>query len=148
MPRFLLLILVNIALACASCTHSSWQPELQVKLQSSTDANHSTATAVDIVFVYDEKLVPVLPKTSGEWFAVKSVVVSRNHSALDVIHLEVPIGLPPYTIPLPARYRQAKYISSYTNYMSAKGQSPVNLRSFECVVISLEYDQPVYIPCH
>ena len=41
----------------------------QISILARGDANLTTATAVDIVFVYDNSVDPLLPKIATDWFA-------------------------------------------------------------------------------
>lgn len=142
-----IMISILLAITLCACDLFNRQPTLQIKLESESNANSGMATAVDIVFVYDDQLVSMLPKTSTNWFMVKPVLLSNHAAVLDVLHVEVPVGMPLHHLELPARHRQAKYVISYAHYLSAKGQYPVNLTSFKCVVITLAEERPLYAEC-
>jgi type VI secretion system protein len=91
------------------------------------DANQTTATAVDVVFVYDTTIVPLLPKNAADWFAQREELKANLWNYLDVASDEVP---PAYLLPrmrLPARAAKALKVIAYANYLAAQGRAPIDL---------------------
>lgn len=144
---YCLCFLIFVGLGLCACTQLPWRHTLQIALQATNDANNSTATPVDIVFVYDENLSAWLPKTSPEWFAKKAALTSEHSSVIEIAHVEVPPGTPVQTIRLPARQQKAKAVVAFANYIDSKGQFPANLMPFKCVIITLKHDAVAYDEC-
>ncbi len=109
----------------------------QLRIVAATDANQTMATALDLVFVYDKTLIPLLPKSGPEWFAKKKSIVANQPGKFVVVSLEVPPGMV-LDAPLPKRSGQALGVFLFANYLGKDGQFPVNLTAFNSAEIRLK----------
>lgn len=137
-------ILVLLSSLLAAC--SSKPPKTEVKsiqVISTVNANQNTATALDIVFVYDPASASLLPKTGPDWFDKKPALVSGLAKAIDVVALQVPPAMT-VDVPLPKGYAKAIGVYSYANYLEAAGQPMGNLTPYKQPVIRLTPDNIIY----
>lgn len=108
-----------------------------IRVIADARANAYSATALDVVFVYDAAALAALPKTGPAWFAADNGLTGAFPGALDVVRLEVP---PAYAldVQLPARHRKAIRVLVYANYIPAAGQYPIDLTALTRAVIHLK----------
>lgn len=109
----------------------------QLRIVAEPDANQTMATAVDLVFVYDKTLIPLLPKSGPEWFAKKKSIIANQPGNFVVVSLEVPPGMV-VDAPLPKRSGQPLGAFLFANYLGKDGQFPVNLTAFTGAEIRLK----------
>lgn len=114
-----------------------------IQLVAEVNANQNTATAIDIVFVYNNNAVALLPKTGPEWFAQKAALMLSMASNIEVVSLQVP----PATLvnaSLPLQHEKAIGVYSFVNYVSTDGQAIGNLTMYKDMVIWLTPDNVLY----
>jgi len=109
----------------------------QLQVIADADANQTTATALDLVFVYDKTAIPLLPKSGPEWFAKKRSIVANQPGNFDVVSLEVPPGMI-VEAPLPKRSSRSVGAFIFANYLAKDGQYPVNLTTYASAEIHLK----------
>jgi type VI secretion system protein len=109
----------------------------QLRIVAEPDANQYAAAAVDLVFVYDKTLIPLLPKSGPEWFAKKKSIIANQPGNFVVVSLEVPPGMI-VDAPLPKKSGQPMGAFLFANYIGKDGQFPVNLTSFTAAEIRLK----------
>lgn len=109
----------------------------QLQVIAEADANQTTATALDLVFVYDKTAIPLLPKSGPEWFSKKKSIVASQPGNFDVVSLEVPPGMI-IDAPLPKRSNRSVGAFIFANYLSRDGQFPVNLTTYTSAEIHLK----------
>lgn len=103
-------------------------------------ANRDSATALDVIFVYDSKVLSLLPASGPAWFSQKDGLANTLGTAVDIVTLQVP---PPYRlvgVDLPARYRHAIRVVAYANYLAPAGQAPIDLTTYKNVTLTLQAD--------
>ncbi len=108
----------------------------QIKVVAEINANQSSATQIDIVFVYDNTATALLPKTGPEWFDKKSALLAGAADSMDVVSLQVP----PATIAnvsLPGRHGKALGVYVFANYLTPAGQAVSNISPYKNVTIWL-----------
>lgn len=113
-----------------------------INVVGEVQANTNSATALDIVFVYDSKVIDLLPATGPDWFDKKQALMKGLATGIEVLSLEVP----PMTLVnpgLPARASKAVGVYSYVNYLTAAGQPKCNLTPYKSMVIWLTPDTVV-----
>lgn len=115
----------------------------QLRIVAEADANQTMATALDLVFIYDKTLIPLLPKSGPEWFAKKKSIVANQPGNYVVVSLEVPPGMV-VDAPLPKRSGQALGVFLFANYLGKEGQFPVNLSTFSSAEIRLKANSIEY----
>ena len=134
---FFMLLTMGLLSACSLLNffgHST--PLKKIQVIAEINANQNTATAIDVVFVYDDATVSVLPKTSPEWFAKKTTLMLSLATHIEVASLQVP----PATladVELPANHSKAVGVYSYINYVDISGQAVGNLTPYKTMNIWL-----------
>jgi type VI secretion system protein len=142
MKRTFLLTLLVLLAACSSSPPKTRVRSVQVVAE--VNANQNTATALDIVFVYDTTSASMLPKSGPDWFDKKAGLVSGLANAIDVVALQVPPAMT-VAVPLPKKYKKAIGVYSYANYLEAAGQPMGNITPYKTATIRLKPDSIVYI---
>lgn len=112
-----------------------------MKIVAFEDANQNMATEVDLVFVYQETLMALMPKKSPDWFRNKRELMLSGAGNLDVVSLEVPPNFVIDPVQLPERSRDAVLVTVYANYRALAGQAAVNLTALEGAVLRLKNKQ-------
>lgn len=145
MNRVLVLVLVALLAGCTTVKKWVYGDPLPAEVKSvrvvaELGANGDSATALDLVFVYDASALPVLPKTGPEWFAGKRALQANLATAIDVVPLEVPPATVIAAAPLPRRHGKAIAVYAYPNYVAAAGQAVGNLTPFKRPTVRLMPD--------
>lgn len=114
-----------------------------IQVNAEIGANQNTATALDIVFVYDDNAVALLPKTGPEWFAKKAALTLSMATAIAVVSLQMPPATLT-TVHLPAGHSKAIGVYCFVNYFSVAGQAVSNLTPYKTMEISLTPNNVIY----
>jgi type VI secretion system protein len=114
-----------------------------IDIVADPQANQSSATELDIVFVYDSASAALLPKTGPDWFAKKWDLLAGLANGVDVINVGLPPGMH-WRPALPGRHAKAVAVYSYANYLAPKGQPVGNLTPYRQLTIKLLPDTIVY----
>lgn len=121
-------------------------PLRHLSVVAEVGANQDTATALEIVFVYDAKVAEALPKTAPEWFANRQALLDDLSQSMEA----VAVGLPPasaYELPFPPHHHRAVRVYGYANYIPAQGQQVLDLTNFRCVLLRLQPQTVSRRPC-
>lgn len=110
----------------------------QITVVAKADANKTSATAVDMVFIYDEKVPDLLPKDAAAWFAQRDELHANLWKYLDIASLEVPPAYIVDAVTLPERYSTAIKVVAYANYLNKKGRKVIDLTTFKHAQLTLE----------
>ncbi|KGI78272.1 hypothetical protein [Oleiagrimonas soli] len=102
------------------------------------DANADSATALDLVFVYDKTAAGLLPKTAPEWFGKKGNLVNGLGTSADIVSLQVTPASVVDPVKLPKRHGKAIAVYGFAGYLSPSGQGRVDLTGFKHPTIWLE----------
>jgi len=108
-----------------------------LRVAAQPGANMNAATALDIVFVYDQTAVALLPKTGPAWFADKAALQSGLGQSADVVSLQVPPAMLIGAVKLPKRAGKALVVYGFANYLAKDGQARVDLTRYHRPVIWL-----------
>jgi len=101
-------------------------------------ANQGLATAIDVVFVYEQNVVPILPGSAPAWFTAKETGFTNTlGTAVDIVSLQVPAPFRLESVELPARLKHAIRVIAYANYVGVAGRAPINLTNFRKVTLTL-----------
>lgn len=119
----------------------------QVQVFAREGLNDDNATALDLVFAYNDAAVALLPKTSPQWFANKDALLAGLGPAIEVVELQMVPTSEVLNAPLPARHRHAVAVFSYANYLAAGGQAQGQLTAYHCVLVSMEPRAVLYDKC-
>lgn len=137
MRRPLRLLLPVLACLLAACSSGPPKTRLRgIEVAAALGANANTATALDVVFVFDPAALPLLPKTGPEWFEHKAALAGGLANAIEVVSVQVPPAAA-LTLPLPARHARAIGVYSFANYVAPAGQPVANLTPFRQVTLRL-----------
>lgn len=141
MKALVLPALLALLAACSSSPPKTAVKSIQVLAE--INANRNTATALDVVFVYDAASAGMLPKTGPGWFDKKAALVNGLAKSIDVVPLQVPPAMT-VKVPLPEKHSKAIGVYSYANYLEAAGQPMGNLTPYKHITIRLTPDNIVY----
>jgi type VI secretion system protein len=122
-------------------------PLKELRVVTLAGANSNSATALDIVFVYDDLTLTLLPKTGPEWFANKTALLAATTLSVDVLSLQVQPDWALDGVTLPKRHKEAVAVYSYANYISAGGQPVGKLTPYKCVQLMLGATAVAYVDC-
>jgi type VI secretion system protein len=100
-------------------------------------ANLDSATALDLVFVYDPASTALLPKTGPAWFAQKAALLNGLGRNADVVSLQLPPATVVDSVALPARGSKAIAVLGFANYLAPDGQGRIDLSRSSAPVIWL-----------
>lgn len=88
-----------------------------IGLQVMFDTQLEHALSVDIVFVYDENLLPLLfAADAGQWFQERAGYLTRYGTQMDVIHREIVPGYSEFIRALPNNHSDAKAVFAFAYY--------------------------------
>jgi type VI secretion system protein len=131
-----------LAVVLAACGTPPARVE-RITVVADSAANQNSATALDIVFVYDRVIVALLPRSGPDWFDRKHELLAGLASGIDVVQVELPPGMMLRPV-LPARHAKAIAVYSFANYIAPEGQLIGNLTPYRDMTIKLMPDTIVY----
>ncbi|WP_113064928.1 hypothetical protein [Oleiagrimonas sp. MCCC 1A03011] len=102
------------------------------------DANADSATALDLVFVYDKTAMALIPKTSPDWFKKKASLRNGLGTSADVVSLQVTPASMVDAVKLPKRHGKAVAVYAFAGYLSPSGQGRIDLTGYKHPTIWLE----------
>jgi type VI secretion system protein len=108
-----------------------------VRVVAQPGANLDSATALDLVFVYDSSGTALLPKTGPAWFAQKASLLNGLGRNADVVPLQLPPATVVDRVDLPDRRAKAIAVYGFANYLPPGGQGRLDLTRFREPVIWL-----------
>lgn len=114
-------LIIALGVCLTSCTND-FLPELSldtVSIYTDTDANENSATAVDLVIVYDQELEKSLGKLSAaKYFSSSKQLLLDNPTLLDIWHWELVPGqiVQDFTPPQEQGDAYAAYV--FANYLT------------------------------
>jgi type VI secretion system protein len=100
-------------------------------------ANLDSATALDLVFVYDNASTALLPPTGPAWFAQKASLLNGLGRTADVVALQLPPAMVIGRVALPDRHAKAVAVYGFANYLAPDGQGRLDLTRYREPVIWL-----------
>lgn len=143
-----LLIAITFAFVTACSTIKKLNPWraptttlASVRVAAPPGANLDSATALDMVFVYDKNSIALLPKTGPEWFAQKQALLNGLGPSIEVVSLQVPPATVVDPVRLPKRAGDAVAVYGFADYLSADGQARFDITQFRHAVIWLAATQ-------
>lgn len=113
----------------------------EIAVVAEPTANQNSATALDIVFVYENELVKQLPDTGPKWFQARAQWQQQYPQQFEWVSLQIPPGQQVKQVTLPDRASDAQYIVGFANYLTEQGQYPFNLTPLKQVQIRLQADR-------
>lgn len=102
-------------------------------LQVSADpqANQGSATALDIVVVYDAAAVARLPGTGPEWFRQRAALQKALATAIEVRSLQVPAAYPAFQVALPTHISSAVAVLAFADFVAEDGWPAITLTPYK-----------------
>ena len=137
---------VTAACAGPGGTSLPWSTGRQIQIEALPGANEDSPVRVDILLVYSETVLAVVPKTAPEWFAGRAVLQHGFADDLAVVSMEL-VPATTSAVPLPKRHGKPVAVLSFADYRGADGQSVGDLTRFECVRITLGAAKASYAAC-
>jgi type VI secretion system protein len=145
-PRITAIMLASslmVAGLLAGCSSQSFSIPLtsakaalkELRVNALLNANSNTATALDVVIVYDKTALPLLPKTGPEWFARKAELLTELTGRIKLVSIQAPPGIA-MTVPLPAREGMLQALA----YAAYEKQPVANLSAYRCALILIGSD--------
>lgn len=128
-----------LLIASAGC---SWFGPTRTALRGVTvvaqnAANNATATAIDLVFVYDASATALLPRTGPDWFAHRAALLPSLGPKVEAVSVQLPPNQSAAPVPMPARYKKALVVYCYVNFVAPAGQGVADLTQYKRVTITL-----------
>lgn len=113
-----------------------------IRVECTSDCNRNTPVAMDILFIHDNKIAPLLAALNGpEWFIRKQELMMRYDNELGLANLEiVPLSVID-RVSLPKNHKKAVSVLLFANYLSGKGQFVAELGHFKALNIRLERER-------
>ena len=108
-----------------------------LRVAATPGANLDSATALDLVFVYDKANIAMLPKTGPDWFAQKASLLNGLGRSIDIVSLQVPPATVIDPVTLPSRSGKAVAVYAFANYLAKDGQARSDVTGFHHAVIWL-----------
>ena len=94
-------------------------------------ANQGSATALDIVVVYDSAALARLPGTGPEWFRQRAALQKALATAIEVNSLQVPAAYPAFQVQLPSGVSSSVAVLAFANYVAEDGWPAITLTPFK-----------------
>ncbi len=146
-------VLVCLTTLLGGCALGKWagivplNPLKTLEVVAQVGANQDTATAIDIVWVFDSTALAALPKTGPLWFANKAALQANLATSLAVVSLEVAPASALQSVPLPAKHGKAIAVLAFANTLAVAGQAVGTLTPFKCALITLAPASVAYAAC-
>lgn len=112
-----------------------------ITVESDLNSNMDTPVAIDIVFINDDSITPLLAGLNGPtWFADKHALLKRYEKQINIVSLEVvPLSFI-QKLALPKDKKKAKSVLMFANYRSTNGQFIANISQYKKLKIHLLFD--------
>lgn len=108
-----------------------------VFIQSRLDYNAILITGVDIVFVYDQQTLDIMPDNKADWYSGKRSFMEQAGDAADVVSIFVPQGFDSTMAILPERRDQALKVFVYGQH-DASDVAPVDITGMTDVLVEID----------
>lgn len=134
--KFLLLLILLFSFSAISGVSSINSLE-DITIISDVDSNKTSATSMDIVFIYDSSLYSILPLKSADWFLEKEALIASVGDSFDILSFQIPPGSKLETLEFPSRHKKAINIIFYSNFYSSSEQEAYSLSNFKHAKVML-----------
>lgn len=137
---------VLVSAAVAGC---SWFGPPTAKLReltivAETDANRASATALDLVFVYDSPTLAALPRTGPDWFQHRAALETALGPKIGVRSVQLPPNQTLGPLRMNSHETDALAVYCYVNFVAPAGQGVADLTSYKAMRIRLTPDSVAY----
>lgn len=131
-----LFVAVLMSTGCA-LFHGNRLDVRHISVVADDDANQGMATALDIVFIYDDDFVRTLPTESSDWFSDRFRWIHLNPEEIDVTHLELPPGRTIQKVDLPKGYKKSIAVLVYASHLFPGGRIRLDITGLASPVIRI-----------
>jgi|SRR5947209_8711827 len=114
-----------------------------IRVVADSNANSNSATALDIVFVYDAAAAARLPKSGPAWFAQRGALARSLGGAIEIVTLQIPPGYQT-SVSLPAKHAKAIRVLSFADFLTPRGQAAGDLTRYKNLTIRLTASDILY----
>ena len=152
-PTLVLVLMLMLVPGLSGCSAARWlgllplNPLTEVQVVAAADANQGSATAIDLVFVYDSTTQAALPRTGPAWFAAKAALQVGLGSGIDVVSVEIPPATTLAPVALPGRHGKAIAVLAFANAIPVAAQPVAALTAYACARILVDAQATRYQPC-
>ncbi|QDQ28508.1 hypothetical protein FNU76_20285 [Chitinimonas arctica] len=118
----------------------------QLRVVAEADANQDSAIRLDLVLVYQQGALSMLPDTAPAWFERKQALLDGMPAGIEVLQLELPPATLIERVALPAGIKRALHVRVYADHRNPKGQHVVELGTSRSVELRLRADDMRFQP--
>jgi hypothetical protein len=128
--------LITLLTLLQTAAHAA-TPLESISVQSRLDPNAILITEIDVVFIYDEALLPQVPTSKRAWYGNKRNFTRSAGAGLDVVNLFIPQGFDSDSLTLPARKAEALKVLVFAYHDSAEA-TPADITALTTVQIEID----------
>lgn len=107
-----------------------------VFVQSTLDYNAILITEVDVVFVYSEAALAMIPDTKSAWYGNKRQLLESSGDSIDVVNLFIPQGFDSSMLSLPDRRGEALKVFVFGQH-DVSTRAPIDISAMENVQVEI-----------
>lgn len=107
-----------------------------VFVQSTLDYNAILITEVDVVFVYSEDALAMIPDTKSAWYGNKRQLLESSSESIDVVNLFIPQGFDSSMLSLPERRGEALKVFVFGQH-DVSTRAPIDISAMENVQVEI-----------
>jgi hypothetical protein len=130
------LLISTLFLALSGLSSNSWAEVRSVFVQSTLDYNAILITEVDVVFVYSEEALAMIPNTKSAWYGGKRQLLESSGDSIDVVNLFIPQGFDSSMLSLPERRGEALKVFVFGQH-DVSTRAPIDISAMENVQVEI-----------
>jgi hypothetical protein len=130
------LLISTLFLALSGLSSNSWAEVRSVFVQSTLDYNAILITEVDVVFVYSEEALAMIPDTKSAWYGGKRQLLESSGDSIDVVNLFIPQGFDSSMLSLPERRGEALKVFVFGQH-DVSTRAPIDISAMENVQVEI-----------
>ena len=130
------LLISTLFLALIGLSSNSWAEVRSVFVQSTLDYNAILITEVDVVFVYSEEALAMIPDTKSAWYGGKRQLLESSGDSIDVVNLFIPQGFDSSMLSLPERRGEALKVFVFGQH-DVSTRAPIDISAMENVQVEI-----------
>ena len=130
------LLISTLFLALSGLSSNSWAEVRSVFVQSTLDYNAILMTEVDVVFVYSEEALAMIPDTKSAWYGGKRQLLESSGDSIDVVNLFIPQGFDSSMLSLPERRGEALKVFVFGQH-DVSTRAPIDISAMENVQVEI-----------
>lgn len=130
------LLISTLFFALSGLSSNSWAEVRSVFVQSTLDYNAILITEVDVVFVYSEEALAMIPDTKSAWYGGKRQLLESSGDSIDVVNLFIPQGFDSSMLSLPERRGEALKVFVFGQH-DVSTRAPIDISAMENVQVEI-----------